>query len=81
MDDEDLVRFDGVTFSLFLDGSAAGVAGALDLDAVHHLDPNGHLLLSFDGSGTLGGYPRAGESVDDAVGRGDSGKPRVDGGV
>ncbi len=63
VDDEDLVRFDGVTFSLFLDGSAAGVAGALDLDAVHHLDPNGHLLLSFDGSGTLGGVDFDDEDV------------------
>ena len=63
VDDEDLVRFDGVTFSLFLDGSGAGVTAALDLDAVHHLDPNGHLLLSFDGSGTLGGVDFDDEDV------------------
>ena len=61
--DEDLVRFDGVTFSMFLDGSAAGVANALDLDAVHHLSPNGHLLVSLDGSGTLGGVSFDDEDV------------------
>lgn len=53
--DEDLVRFDGASFALFFDGSARGVAAGLDLDAVHHLDRNGHLLLSFDGGGSLGG--------------------------
>ncbi len=51
--DEDLVRWDGAVFSLFFDGSAAGVAGGLDLDGAHRL-PNNHLLLSFDGSGEVG---------------------------
>jgi hypothetical protein len=54
VDDEDLVSFDGADFTLFFDGSAAGVDEALALDAAHHLDPNGNLLLSLDGSGTLG---------------------------
>jgi len=52
-DDEDLLRFDGA-FSLFLDASAAGIAPELDLNGAHKLF-NGHLLLSFDGSGTVGG--------------------------
>lgn len=52
-DDEDLVRFDG-SFSLFLDTSAAGISPGLDLNGAHKLF-NGHLLLSFDGSGTVGG--------------------------
>ncbi len=52
--DEDLVRHDEAGgLSLFLDGSAAGVAEALDLDGAHRLE-GGELLLSFDGSGTLG---------------------------
>ena len=53
-DDEDLLRWDGVTFTLALDGSAEGVPEALDLDAAARLE-NGHLLLSFDGSGEIDG--------------------------
>ncbi|HEX5044748.1 MAG TPA: hypothetical protein VFV75_17750 [Candidatus Polarisedimenticolaceae bacterium] len=53
-DDADLVLFDGVAFSLLFEAAAAGVDPALDLDAADYLPCNGHLLLSFDGSGTLG---------------------------
>ena len=52
---EDLVRFKDGAFSLFFDGSLAGVPVGLNLDAVDCLPRNGHLLLSFDGSGTVGG--------------------------
>ncbi len=51
-DDEDLVRNDGNALSLFFDASDAGIAGALDLDAADIL-PNGKLLVSFDGSGSV----------------------------
>lgn len=53
-DNEDLVWFDGIGFSLFFDGSAAGVPPELNLIGAQYLG-NGHLLLSFDGSGTVGG--------------------------
>jgi hypothetical protein len=53
-DDEDLVLFDQSGFSAFFDGSAAGIDPALDLDGVELLECNDHLLLSFDGSGTVG---------------------------
>ncbi len=53
-DDEDLVRWSGATFSLFWDGSAAGVPGALDVDAAHWIDSVSALLVSFDGSGQVG---------------------------
>ncbi len=53
--DEDLVRFDGVDFSLFLDGSAVGISLSLDLDALHFMPDNGNLLLSFDSSGVIAG--------------------------
>ncbi len=53
-DDEDLVRWLYPGAALFFDGSAAGVPPELDLNAAHLLR-NGHLLLSFDGSGTVGG--------------------------
>ncbi len=49
--DEDLVAFDGANFSLFFDGSAAGIDPALDLDAAHYLAESKVLILSFDGSG------------------------------
>lgn len=54
-DDEDLVRFHNGIVSLFFDGSAAGIDPSLDLDAAHILTSNGHLLLAFDGPGTVGG--------------------------
>jgi hypothetical protein len=54
-DKEDLVHFDGAVFTMFFDASAAGVPPGVDLDAVDHLDQNGHLLLSFDTSGVVGG--------------------------
>ncbi|MCZ6784006.1 MAG: hypothetical protein O7G30_11930 [Proteobacteria bacterium] len=54
--DEDIVRLDigsGLA-SLEFDGSAEGVADGLDLDAADEL-ASGNLLISFDGSGELGG--------------------------
>jgi len=57
-DDEDLVRMPSLfefTWALAFDGSAAGITPDLDLDAAHRR-ANGHLLLSFDGSGTVGGF-------------------------
>jgi hypothetical protein len=53
--DDALVLYDGTagTFSLFFDPVAAGIDPALDVDAADVLW-NGRLLLSFDGSGTLG---------------------------
>lgn len=53
-DDADLVLFDGIGFSLFFDAAASGVDPALDLDAADYLECNDHLLLSFDGNGSLG---------------------------
>jgi len=51
----DVVRLQNGVFSLFFDASAAGVASGLDLDAVHLLPASGRLLVSFDGSGMVGG--------------------------
>jgi len=59
----DLVEFDGTTFQIFFDGSAAGVAPGLDLDGADYLPCNGHLLLSFDGSGSIGGVAFDDEDV------------------
>jgi hypothetical protein len=52
--DEDLLRLSSGVFSLFFDGSAAGVANAMDLDAVHYLAASNQFLLSFDTSGQVG---------------------------
>jgi hypothetical protein len=62
VEDEDLVRFDGLNFTLFFDGTAVGVPATLDLDAAYLLF-NGHLLLSFDGSGTIAGVALDDEDV------------------
>lgn len=62
-DDEDLVRVHSGVFSLFFDGSAAGIDPSLDLDAAYILSSNGHLLLAFDGSGTVGGVDFTAEDV------------------
>lgn len=52
--DEDLVGFDGVfDASVFFDGDDAGVSSQLDLDGADYLPKSGHLLLSFDGSGSI----------------------------
>jgi len=53
-DDEDVVLWTGGTsFAPFFDGSGAGVPGGLDVDGVEWLY-NDHLLVSFDGSGSIG---------------------------
>ncbi len=50
----DLVSFDGVNFSLFLGGSAAGIPAEARIDALF-LDSGGAPLLSFDVPVNLGG--------------------------
>jgi len=60
--DEDLVRWNGSAFSLALDGSAAGMGRALDVDAVHDLGPT-TFLLSFETGGSVGGVTFADEDV------------------
>lgn len=54
-EDEDVVSFSTLTgdFGPFFDGSDAGVAPALDIDGYHRVE--GLLLVSFDGSGEVGG--------------------------
>lgn len=51
----DVVRFHDGSFSLHFDAAAAGVSAGLDLDALHLIPGSGRLLVSFDGSGQLGG--------------------------
>jgi hypothetical protein len=51
----DLVLFDGTGFSTFFSGASAGVPAGLNVDAADYLACDGHLLLSFDESGTIGG--------------------------
>jgi hypothetical protein len=52
--DADVIAFDGAIFSTFLDATGAGIAGSADVDALH-VDSQGRVLLSLDGSGELGG--------------------------
>lgn len=62
-DDEDLLRVHAGTTSVFFDGSTAGIDPALDLDGAHLIATTGHLLLSFDGSGTVAGVTFAQSDV------------------
>jgi hypothetical protein len=52
--DEDLVRWASGSFSLVLDGSTAGLASSLDIDAVHDFG-GGAFGVSFDTAGSAGG--------------------------
>lgn len=61
--DEDLVRWNGASFSLLFDGSAAGVAEAADLDAADLAGSSGDLLVSFDVSGNIDGVSFDDEDV------------------
>ena len=55
--DEDLVTFHGsCTYTVFFDGSARNIASRLDLDGADFWAGTGHLFLSFDGSGSVGGF-------------------------
>ncbi|MFK7894490.1 MAG: hypothetical protein AB8G23_01575 [Myxococcota bacterium] len=51
--DEDLVGWDGVAYSMLLDGSAAGIDSRLDIDAAHALG-GGYYAVSFDTDGIVG---------------------------
>ena len=62
-DDEDVVSFASGTYSMVYDGSAHGVAANLDVDAAHWLRGTNLLLLSFDGSGEVGGVAFDDEDV------------------
>lgn len=55
--DSDLVRYDGVDFTLFFDGTAAGIPAGLDVDAADYLFNGGNFLLSFDSGGQVGSVP------------------------
>ena len=63
VDRADLVTFDDPGFTLLFDASIAGIPRGLNLDAAHYLDLNGHLLLSFDTTGTVGGVTFSDEDV------------------
>ena len=63
VEDEDLVRFASGTWTMEFDGSARGVPAELDLDAAHRVKGTSELLLSFDGSGSVGGVAFDDEDV------------------
>ena len=62
-DDEDIVQIKNGVPTLFFDGSAHGIPTELDVDAIDRIDSNGDLLISFDGSGTVGGIDFDDEDV------------------
>lgn len=58
----DVAEWDGSALTKFFDGAAAGVPDGLAIDGLHLL-PNGHLLLSFDTAGTIGGLTFSHEDI------------------
>jgi len=52
--DADVIAFDGVNFSIFLDASSVGIPTSSDVDALH-VDDQGRVLVSLDDAGVLGG--------------------------
>lgn len=60
--DEDLVSFNGSSFSVVFDGSVEGLSETLDLDGAS-IDATGNLTLSLDGSGSVGGVDFDDEDV------------------
>jgi len=52
--DEDLVEWNGASFSLVFDGSAEGVDSALDIDGAQDIG-GGQLFVSFDTTGQIAG--------------------------
>jgi hypothetical protein len=64
-----------------LDGSAHGVPVGADLDGADFLDANGHLALSFDVSGSVGGVSFDDEDVLDFDPVADAWSERYDGSV
>jgi hypothetical protein len=64
--DEDLVQLASTQpedWVLFFDGSEEGVPAGADLDGADVIDSTGHLALSFDISGTVGGVAFADEDI------------------
>jgi hypothetical protein len=51
--DEDILSYDGANFSMVFDGSAAGLAATVDIDAFHVVDAD-TILMSFDKPASIG---------------------------
>jgi hypothetical protein len=81
-DDEDLVQLASTTpddWVLYFDGSANGVPAGADLDGADLLDATGHLALSFDISGAVGGVNFDDEDILDFNSTGGAWTMRYDG--
>lgn len=61
--DEDVVAFDGASFSVVLDGSSAGVHQSADLDALHYATDTGLMYVSFDIGGSVDGLTFSDEDL------------------
>ncbi|MEZ5313571.1 MAG: hypothetical protein R2862_07905, partial [Thermoanaerobaculia bacterium] len=53
VDDEDVVAWNGTTWSIFIDGSANGIPESLDVDGFDRDAVTGTLYFSFDTSGRI----------------------------
>ena len=81
-DDEDLVQLASTQpddWVLYFDGSAQGVPAGADLDGADLIDSSGHLALSFDISGSVGGVSFDDEDILDYAPVGGTWTMRYDG--
>jgi hypothetical protein len=81
-DDEDLLQLASTQpadWVLFFDGSAEGVPAGADLDAADLVDASGHLALSFDVSGSVGGLTFDDEDILEFAPQTDAWSKRYDG--
>lgn len=60
--DSDIIAFNGSSFSKFLNAGSAGIDVSADVDALD-VDDQGHVLVSFDTTGNLGGVNYSDEDV------------------
>ena len=61
--DEDVLRWDGASFSLSFDGSGEGVPPGLDVDGLHYDTVADDWLLSFDSASQIDGVSFGREDV------------------
>ena len=67
VDDEDIASWNGMAWSVLVDGSGIGIPESLDVDGFDRDDVDGTRFFSFDTSGHIGGAPGVDFDDEDVV--------------